>query len=277
MDRLSTTVPKIQRKDEILRALYEKGHLEIREISTRFGVSEATVRRDLRRLADDGHLELVYGGATIPRKNSYSIQSRQTRDIEAKRIIGKLAAALVRNGDAIFLDSGTTCACLVPHLLARNNLKVITNSNLLAAQLGEQTDFEVIQLGGRFRFERMDSVGPFAQMMMEQLSGYRAFVGADGISLDFGLTCTDIETAHLYRSVIHHASETTLVADHTKFSAPTLYKMVGIEAINRLVTDRPISPEWNDVLERNGIDIIFPGQTNGNGALFTDGETIPDK
>ena len=253
-------VPKIQRKDEILKALYERGHLEVRDISARFRISEATVRRDLRRLADEGLLELVYGGATLPRKNNYSLRSRQTQNVEAKRVIGRLAADLVHNGDSLFLDSGTTVGCVVPHLFSKKDLSVITNSNLVAAQLSEHTDFNILQLGGKFRFERMDSVGPFAQTIVEQLRGYRAFVGADGMSLDFGLTCTDIETAHLYRTVIHHASETALLVDHTKFSAPTLYKMAEIDAINRLVTDRPAPPEWAEALERNGIDVISPRQ-----------------
>lgn len=256
-------VSKIQRKDEILKVLYENGHLEVRDVSGRFGISEATVRRDLRRMADEGHLELVYGGATLPRKNSYSIRSRQTRDIEAKRVIGKLAADLVRNGDSIFLDSGTTCACIVPHLLSKKGLNVITNSNIVAVELGEKTEFNVLLLGGKFRYERMDCVGPFAQLMMEQFSGYRAFVGADGLNLEFGLTCTDIETAHLYRSVMQHASETTLVADHTKFSAPALYKIIEMSAVDRLVTDQPPTEDWAKELDRLGIEVIRPGQTEG--------------
>ena len=252
------TVPKIRRKDEILRILYEQGHVEVRPLSEILNVSEATTRRDLRRMSDEGLLELVYGGATLPRNGNYSIRSRQTRNTEAKRVIGQLAAGLVRNGDSLFIDSGTTCACMVPNLLTRQDLSIITNSNLVAAEIGERTNFNVLQLGGKFRFERMDSVGPFAQMIVEQLSGYRAFIGADGLALDIGMTSTDVDTAYLYRSVVLHASETTLLVDHTKFNAPALYKILGLDTVNRVVTDQPPPSEWMDLLERNGIDLILP-------------------
>jgi DeoR/GlpR family transcriptional regulator of sugar metabolism len=267
------TVPKIRRKDEILRILYEQGHVEVRIISETFNVSEATVRRDLRRMNDEGLLELVYGGATLPRKGNFSLRSRQTRNMEAKRLIGQMAADLVRNGDSIFIDSGTTCCCMVPHLLMRQDLSIITNSNLVAAEIGERTNFNVLQLGGKFRFERMDSIGPFAQMVIEQLSGYRAFIGADGLALDIGMTTTDVETAHLYRSVIQHASEITLLADHTKFNAPALYKILGIDAVNRIVTDLPPPKEWADCLERNGIDVILPAPAPGNADYGTGART----
>lgn len=254
------SISKLQRKDQILKALYEKGHLEVRELSLRFSISEATVRRDLRRLADDDLIELVYGGATIPRKNNFSIRGRQARNIEAKEIIGRLAVhKLVREGDCIFVESGSTCACMIPHLLGFQKLDVITNSTTIAAELGKHANFNVLLLGGKFRYERMDSVGPFAQMVIEQLSGYRSFIGADGMSMDFGLTCTDVETAHLYRSVINHASLTTVLVDHTKFSAPTLYKLIDLSGINCVITDRIPPQDWIEVLNRLDIDLIYPG------------------
>ncbi|HUT25307.1 MAG TPA: DeoR/GlpR family DNA-binding transcription regulator [Sumerlaeia bacterium] len=257
-------IPKIRRNEEILQILCEQGHVEVRDIAARLGVSEATARRDLRRMADAGLVELVYGGATLPRnrRNGYSIRTRRARNIEAKRVIGRLAADLVQNGDCIFLESGSTCGCVVPFLRNKKNLEVVTNSNLIAAELGEHTDFNILQLGGKFRFERMDSVGPFAEMTIEQLSGFRAFVGADGLALDIGLTCMDVETAHLYRAVVRRAAETILLVDHTKFSAPTLYKIVEVDAANRLVTDRPPAPEWAEALEQAGVDVIFPNATS---------------
>lgn len=256
IDAPRENVTKIRRKEEILNLLYENGHVEVRDISRRFNVSEATTRRDLRRMADEGLLELVYGGATLPRKGNYSINSRKTRNIDAKRIIGRVAAGLVKNGDSLFLDSGTTCACMASNLRARKNLSIITNSNPIAAEIGENTDFNILQLGGKFRHERMDSVGPFAQLVIEQLSGYRAFIGCDGLDMNIGLTSTDIDTAHLYRTVVEHAAEATLLIDHTKFSAPSLYKIIKLTSVNRIVTDKAPDRDWIEYLEGNDIDLI---------------------
>lgn len=253
---MSSNLTKIQRKERLLDTLMDQGHIEVRQASERFDVSEATIRRDLRTMADEGLMELVYGGATLPRKGNYSFRSRKSRNMEAKRLIGKTAAALVRDGDSLFIDSGTTAECMVPHLLARKDLNIITNSNIVAATIGEQTQFQVLQLGGKFRYERMDSVGPFAEMVMQQLSGYRCFIGADGLGQTVGLSSTDVETAHLYKTAILHASETILLADHTKFGAPALYKIVGMEAVHRVVTDRMPTGEWPDFLNRLDIEII---------------------
>jgi DeoR/GlpR family transcriptional regulator of sugar metabolism len=249
---------KIQRRDEILKTLYEQGHVEVRHIAQRLGTSEATARRDLRGLADEGVVDLVYGGATVPRTGNYTLQSRQRRNIDAKRAIGRLAADLVRSGDSLFIDSGTTCGAMVPHLLVRHDLTVITNCNLVAAQLGEHSDSNIIQLGGKFRFERMDSVGPLAQAAIERLSGFHAFVGADGLGFGVGLTSTDVDTASLYRTVIEQAAQSTLLVDHTKFSAPALHKIIDVGTVDRIVTDRPPPDGWAVALGRAGVEVIVP-------------------
>src|SRR5512139_402310 len=93
-----------QRGDLILRRILEHGHVEVKALAQEMSVSEATVRRDLRPLADTGQVELVYGGATLPRATDFSFRTKATRNIEAKRIIGGLAAALVGDNEQVFID-----------------------------------------------------------------------------------------------------------------------------------------------------------------------------
>src|SRR5271165_6452301 len=123
------------RRQEILAAILEKGHATARDLAERMNVSEATVRRDLKSLAEEGQLELVYGGATLRRPSDYSIRSKAMRNVEAKRVIGQLAAGLVGDDEQIFLDSGTTCFEMTPFLKRRRNLSVIINSARLALEL----------------------------------------------------------------------------------------------------------------------------------------------
>src|SRR5512141_2314248 len=92
------------RRDAILEQVVARGHVSVRDVSLDMGVSEATVRRDLRALADEKHIDLVYGGATVHRASEQSIHWRAQQNIEAKRVIGKLAAQLVHDGEMLFMD-----------------------------------------------------------------------------------------------------------------------------------------------------------------------------
>lgn len=256
-----------QRREQILSQLYANGQVEVRDLAATIAVSEATVRRDLRALADEGQIELFYGGATLPRASDFSFRSKSLRNVEAKRIVGRLAAALVADQDHLYLDSGTTCFELCLQLRRRRGLSVIVNSARLAAELAAIPEISVIMIGGHYRPDRMDTIGPLASATIDQLRGYRAFIGADGLSMDFGVTASDIDSAHLYRQAIHNARETILVVDHTKFLTPSLFKITDFDSISRIVTDRRPSPEWLDYLNARGIDAVFPEQEEQTGSI----------
>jgi DeoR/GlpR family transcriptional regulator of sugar metabolism len=220
--------------------------------------SSSSVRRDLRALADSELVELSYGGATLPRPSDFSFRSKAVRNVDAKRTIGRLAADLVNDNEQICVDSGTTCFELCRHLKRRRGLLVIANSARLAVELGSAAEIRVLMLGGQYRPDRMDFIGPLATATIEHLRGYLAFMGADGLSMDFGVSASDIESAHLYRQVIRNARETILLVDHTKFRTPSLFKICEIADISRIVTDQKPLPEWLDFLNAQGIAVYHP-------------------
>jgi len=246
------------RRRHILEQVVARGHVSVRDLAFGMAVSEATVRRDLRQLADAKQIDLVYGGATIRRSRDQSLESRAQQNIAAKRTIGKLASELVQDGDMIFIDCGTTCFEMRHYLKAKRGLTVILNSTRLATELGENGDFSIILLGGNYRHDRMDAIGPLAVNAIDQLRGYTAFIGVDGLDREFGLSASDIQTAHLYQHVMKNARESILLADHTKFLAPSLYRIGDIESVSRIVTDCAPDPEWAEHLAAHGIDIIYP-------------------
>jgi DeoR/GlpR family transcriptional regulator of sugar metabolism len=247
-----------QRRERILSQVYENGHIIIKNLASDLAISEATIRRDLRALADERQLELVYGGATMARNSDFSFRSKGMRNVEAKRIIGRLAADLVSDNDQLFLDSGTTCLEMAPFLKRKRGLSVIVNSARLATDLGDVTGLNVIVIGGQYRPDRMDNVGPLASATLDQLRGYICFIGADGISKDFGITAADIESAHIYRLAVRNARESILLVDHTKFLSPSLFKIVDWDAVSRLVTDQKPNQEWMEFFDSKGIEAIFP-------------------
>lgn len=251
-----------QRRQAILADVYRLGRVAIRELAVSLEVSEATARRDLQELFRHGKVELIHGGATIPHKGDFSFHSKGTRNMEAKRIIGQLAAKYVTDNDLIFLDSGTTCFQMAPFIQVRRGVSIIVNSARLALEL-ESDNLNVILLGGQYRPDRMDTVGPMTIAALDQLRGFTAFVGTDGLSMEFGLTANDIDSAHVYRKAVANSRESILLADGSKFLSPSLFKIEGFDAISRIITDRCPSDEWMRFLTGLDIDVVYPdGNTN---------------
>lgn len=252
-----------QRHEFVIAEVAARKHVTVRDLALAMAVSEATVRRDLKMLSDSGDLQLVHGGATLPRNPGFSFRSKAVRNVDAKRVIGQLAADLVADDEQIFIDSGTTCFEMLPALKRKHGLSIIANSARLALEL-DTPGLSVIMLGGQYRQDRMDTIGPLATSTLEQLRGYMAFIGADGVSMDFGVTAADIESAHLYRLAAANARETTLLIDHTKFLAPSLFKIVEWSAIARVVTDLPPQPQWVEFFQGRGIRLIYPEPGKNN-------------
>lgn len=250
-----------QRRDRILSDMYSHGHVVVSDLAEALSVSEATVRRDLRALAAENPIELTYGGATLVRSYDYSFRAKAARNVEAKRIIGKLAADMVADGDIVFLDAGTTCCEMVPYLRRKRGLTVIVNSARRALEL-DTPSVNVIAVGGQYRPDRMDTAGPLAINTFELLRGYVAFLGTDGLSMDFGLTAGDIETAHLTRAAARNARTSILLADHSKFASPSLFKIVDFDAVSRVITDTPPSREWLDFFASKDIALTLPSSAD---------------
>jgi len=247
----------VNRRHRIMAQLLDKKQVTVKELAQVMDVSGATVRRDLRVLAAEEGLELNHGGASLSRRRDYSYQAKSLRATEAKNIVGQLAGALVGDGDHIFLDSGTTCSQVVPHLKHKRDVTVVANSARLALEL-EGTSAHMFMIGGEYRPARMDTVGPMALASLNTLRGYVAFIGTDGISMDFGPSASDIESAHLHRQVVQNAAATVLLVDHSKFGSASLFQIVGWSQITQVVTDQAPSAEWGKFFRENTIDVIYP-------------------
>lgn len=249
-----------QRRQKILDEVFARRSVTVVDLAGAVEASEATVRRDLKALADEGQIDLVYGGAAVRRTSDYSFRSKQQRNTAAKQLIGQLAAGLVRDNDQVFLDSGTTSFEMAPFLKRKRGLSIIANSARLAIEL-DSLNNNIILIGGNYRIDRMDCVGPLAASALEQLRGYVCFIGADGVSMDVGPAAADVESAHLNRLAVMNGRETILVADQTKFAAPSLFKIVDWDRICRVVTDVKPSDDWMAFFENKGISVVVPAGT----------------
>jgi len=247
------------RHKTIIEQVRSAGRIYVREIARKLAVTEVTIRRDLAVLQSEGLVKKTYGGAVLaaPEVNA-SVRYRQTKKVGAKKIIGKLAGALVKNGDVIYLEAGSTCYEIIPYLAKKKNLTVIVNSLYLMRRLGEQAGHKVIIIGGEYRAERMDMVGPQAVTAIGQLGGFRAFTGADDITIDAGISGADEVTVGFAKMVVKRAAEVIFVGDHTKFDRPALYKIADIDRLDYIVTDIKPSDAWHAAAKQKSIKLLYP-------------------
>jgi DeoR/GlpR family transcriptional regulator of sugar metabolism len=158
------------------------------------------------------------------------------------------------------VDSGTTCFEMIGALRAKQGLSVIVNSIRTAQELYAPS-LNVLLLGGQYRPDRLDTVGPMASASLERLRGYKAFFGSDGIGMDFGPTSIDIESASLFGQAVSNAKEAVLLVDQSKFDSPALYRIVKWDKVTTIVTDARPDDTWTHFFANEGIKVVFPQDT----------------
>ena len=215
--------------------MHSGGRVQVAAIAHQLGVTEVTIRRDLRYLQKQGILKKTYGGAVLPGpvKGNVSVRFRHTRKVSAKKTIGQLASRLIKNGDVIYLEAGSTCYEIIPYLSRHKGLTIIANSLNLMSRLHELTEHKVIVTGGQYRPDRMDMIGPVAEATIQQLGGFKAFTGADDISIEGGISGADVATVTFAKLVLRQASEVIFVGDYTKFDNPALYRIAELDHLER--------------------------------------------
>jgi DeoR/GlpR family transcriptional regulator of sugar metabolism len=245
-----------ERKEKIIAAAYKEGFVSITEMAGELGVCEATVRRDIQALSEEGRLEVAHGGAYVVKNSDYSFMSKSVRNAEAKKTIAELAAEMVKDGDQIFLDSGTTCFEMTQYLRARKSVSIIVNSVRTAEELNAP-GLNVLMLGGKYRPDRMDCIGPIAEQTLDKLRGYTAFVGTDGMSREFGFTSVDVESTNLLSLAVKNSKQTILLADSSKFDKPALYKIRDIRLVSVVITEKKPTDEWCKFFDKNKIELVY--------------------
>jgi DeoR/GlpR family transcriptional regulator of sugar metabolism len=174
-----------------------------------------------------------------------------------KRVIGATAAQFVNEGDTIILDAGVTTTYLAAALRGRRGITVITNSLSVFAELGDEEGITLISSGGLFRRESQSLTGLGAEATFHNLRADKVFIGATGLTLDFGLSNTNIPEATIKQAMIKAAREVILLADYTKIGVESLVKIAPVESVHTLITDPGISASDRLAFTQRGIDVII--------------------
>lgn len=249
-----------ERHKKILDQLKENNTLRIAQISEKLGVTPQTVRRDLSELEKAGFIKKVHGGAVLNRTNIEPPYSkRASTSIPEKERIAEKAAEMVEDGDAIYIDIGTTTLLMAKKLKLRKNLTVITNSLLVAIELAESPGIKVILSGGELRREELSLSGPISNQSIQNIFIDKAFIGVGGLSLKSGYTDFHINESEFRRMMIAHAKISYALADHSKINVVAIFKSADIHEIEVLITDEKIPTSILQVIKDKGVEVIISG------------------
>ena len=244
-----------ERHNRILALLQQNGSISVVQLAELFKVSEVTIRKDLSFLEQQKKLYRTHGSAILI---SPYISDRHVNEKEKKNVAEKRAkaASLVAQDDSIIIASGTTMAFLAREIKPVGHLTVITAAVPVTSILSQDTNVDVIQLGGITRSSSVSVVGPFAEQMLGNFNCSKLFVGVDGIDLEFGLTTTNMLEAALNRVMMNAAQKVIVLADSSKFGRRGFSKICDLEAVDRIITDNGIQPLYLDRLRERGIEVI---------------------
>ena len=242
-----------ERQKKMMEYIERNTSAQIHELAEAFGVSDATVRRDLDELDGQGALRRTHGGAIkLERSTAYEqVISEKIHVMEdAKKRIAQAAAKLVHPGDTVLLDSGTTTFFIAQELANCENLTLITNDLYIAYQTPMHPSGTMIVTGGMRRAGRQELVGTIPENFIRETHVDISFVGADGIDLTGGITNANFSEVGVKQLMVRAGGKSVVAVDHTKFGRVALAKICSVQDVDLILTDREIDKEMLARLRR---------------------------
>ena len=239
--------------------LEQKEEVQVTESSRETGISEVTIRKDLTLLQNRRLLVRTRGGAMrrpVENQNEdTAIAKKRMFNFKEKERIGEEAAKMIKNGDFIMLDSGTTTLEVARHLERFHDLHIVTNAMNIATELMNYKRFEVILLGGNVRVNSHSTVGPLALSVLRNFSGYKLFLGVDSFSTEDGVSTPSLEEALLNQTMIQQAGQVIAVFDSSKFNKRSFVHIAAADELDCIITDRAIPTGMLSKLRNAGIEV----------------------
>jgi DeoR family fructose operon transcriptional repressor len=246
------------RLKHILDSLERTEFVAVQELVARFGVSPMTVRRDLAELQTRGYLVRQYGGAVRSPavERLFSFSRRLERAAAQKEEICRLASRFIADGDVIFVDCGTTLFRLCQHIVARRGVRVITNSLPVVSELIDHAHVRVRLVGGEVMGERKAAYGKTAERAIAGMHADKAFVGADGLSLQGGLSSYDEQEAGVTKSMADASDRVYLLCDSSKIEKDSYFRFAPLSLFDVLITDGRLDAALRKRYREHGIEIL---------------------
>jgi DeoR family transcriptional regulator of aga operon/DeoR family fructose operon transcriptional repressor len=247
-----------ERMDKVLQMLETRDSLHVAELAETFSVSEVTVRSDLSNLASQGLVARVRGGVRALQhgQSEVGFDLRLRLEVERKRAIGRVAAEMVDEGEAVALDASTTAYYLALELRKKRELVVVTNGLLVATALADAPGITVLVTGGTLRLSAMSLVGDLGTDVLRTTRINKGFLGARGLSLERGLMDLNPDEVRIKQEMADACEQVFGILDGTKWHRSALLAFVGIQQLAGIVTDSTAPPDEVEVWRAAGIDVV---------------------
>jgi DeoR/GlpR family transcriptional regulator of sugar metabolism len=245
-----------QRKQHILNILKRDGQVIAKTVSQELGLSEDTIRRDLRELAREGLLQRVHGGALPASLAIANFAGREEILVESKVAIGRAAAHLIKDGQVIILDGGTTSVQVARNLNANLHATIVTHSAKIAIELLDYPGVEVILIGGRLFKHSIVSVGAAAIEAIKHIHADMYFMGVTGVHPEAGLSTGDLEEAYVKQALCRQSAETFVLASQEKLGAASQYVITSLSDVSGLIVEDSVPDEVLVPFTELGLTII---------------------
>lgn len=252
-----------ERQQLILQHLKENQSVRIAELCKKWNVTRETIRRDLYELEEKGLLKKVHGGAILAQTNVEPPYAKRSElNLEEKEAIAVAAASFVEDGDALYIDLGTSTLLFAKQLFHKKGITVITNALLVALEMSKHPDAKVIMSGGELRTGDLALSGPVARKSLEDFFVDKAFIGVGGLSMETGFTDYHMGEAEIRQIMLKNAKEKYALIDHSKINVTAFNKVAELTDIDIVITDSNAPKSTLKQLEEKGLHIIVVDVAN---------------
>jgi len=248
-----------KRHQFILEQLKKEGYVKVQELSEKLGVSEVTIRKDLKELENRKMLYRNHGSASTVSSiiTDKHVDEKEKIQIQEKIQIAKAANDMLEANDKIIIASGTTLLAFAAEIDINKHVTVITSSVKVSLALSYKPNVEIVQLGGFMRKKAVSVIGHYAEDILKDLVCNKLFLGVDGIDLDYGLTTSDMSEARLNQKMIEISQEVIILTDSSKFGKRGFAKICDMNKIHHIITDSNAPGNVVELIRERGIKVTL--------------------
>lgn len=248
------------RKNDIMNLLNEKSSVSVSELSKLFKISEVSVRKILVSMEQAGQLRRTWGGAVSIYSSLHELSNEEKlpKHLEEKKAIAQAAYDCINDGDAVFLDSGTTTIQLARLIVSgpKRNIMVATNATNISMELAKASDIQSVIIGGEFRQKIFSCVGYIALMCLDHLCFDKGFITGNHFSLEHGFTTPNLQEAEIKHRVLTVSKNKYILMDSSKFGDDSLALVASPKEADHVITDWNLSSEVIRQFSELGLNVI---------------------
>ncbi|MBM7679047.1 DeoR/GlpR family transcriptional regulator of sugar metabolism [Gracilibacillus alcaliphilus] len=249
----------MERRQRLLEVVNQRKSVRVSELAKLFSVTDETIRRDLEKLETEKKLARSHGGAVsiapAQEEPEIPVQEREVMYVDEKREIAQEAVKHIVKSDKILLDASTT-AWYVARNLPNQVMTVLTNSLKVELELSKKSNITVISTGGTLQGRSLSYVGPLTERALDLFHVNKAFISCKGIHMDYGISESNEQEAHVKQKMIEMTDTVYILADHHKFHQQAFAHVASLDKVSRMITDSKAEESDILLLQEAGIEVM---------------------